>query len=134
MITTTRKTATRAGAAVGTAALLAVPVALLVPASAQADVERNGSCGDGRYELNVDREDGRFEVSGELDGVAPGSRWKVVMKHDGKRFASVTRTADNEGDLDVERMRPNTSGRDVFRFRASRVNGPASCSAVVTVR
>ena len=133
-MTPTKKTLTRAGVLVGSGALLAVPVALLVPGAAQADVERNGRCGDGRYELNVDREGGRFEVSGELDHVAPGSRWKIVMKQDGKTFASVTRRADNEGDVDVERMRPNTAGKDVFRFRASRVNGAASCSTAITVR
>jgi hypothetical protein len=133
-MTLTKKTLTRTAALAGSGALLAVPVVLLVPGAANADVERSGACGDGRYELNVDRENGRFEVSAELDHVAPGSKWRIVMKQDGKRYFADTRRADNEGDLDVERMRPNTSGKDVFAFRASRVNGAASCSAGLTVR
>jgi hypothetical protein len=103
------------------------------PASADTEVDRYGSCGGGRYEFSVDREDGGYEVSVDLDNIAAGSRWKVVMRHDGNRFFKRTITADNEGDLDVDRYRNNTSGQDGFKFRAARVDGPASCSRVITV-
>lgn len=130
MISFARTTALTAAGAV-----LAVPTAVLVasPASADTEVDRHGSCGGGRYEFSVDREDGGYEVSVDLDNIAAGSRWKVVMRHDGNRFFKRTITADNEGDLDVDRYRNNTSGQDRFKFRAARVDGSASCSRVITV-
>jgi len=126
-------TFTRLGAVIGTGALLAVPASALVAAPAHADVERHGACGGGSYELSVDREGVGFEVSADLDNVQAGSKWRVVLRHDGKRFFAKTLRADNEGDLDVERYRSNTKGKDRFAFRAARADGSASCSAGLTV-
>lgn len=114
-------------------ALLAAPAAVLVAAPAHADVERHGACGGGWYEFSIDREGNGFEVSVDLDRVKPGSKWKVVLHHDGKRFFNRTVRADYEGDLDVERYRGNTQGKDRFKFRVSRVNGSASCADKITV-
>ena len=125
---------TRTTAGLGAALALAVPTALVVAAPAHADVERRGACGAGSYELSVDREDGGYEASVDIDRVAPGSRWRVVMRHDGQRFYRNVLRADREGELDVDRQRGNTAGRDTFRFRAERLGGPASCSARISVR
>jgi len=119
--------------ALGTACALAVPTALAVATPANADVERHGSCGGGTYELSVDREDGGFEVSADVDRVEPGSRWRVVLRHDGNRFYRNVLRADHEGDLDVERFRTNTAGSDTFRFRAKRLGSTAGCGATITV-
>jgi hypothetical protein len=124
---------TRTSALIGAGTLVALPLTL-VAAPAQADVERHGACGNGRYELSVDREAGRWEVSVDIDGVRAGSKWKVVLRHDGDRFAKRTVRADREGDVDFERFHRNTAGSDTFKFRASRVNGATSCSGTVTVR
>jgi hypothetical protein len=125
---------TRTAAGLGTALALAVPTALVVAAPAHADTERRGACGAGTYELSVDREDGGYEVSVDIDRVAADSRWRVVMKHDGQRFYRNVLRADREGELDVDRQRANTSGRDTFTFRAKRLGQPVSCSARVSVR
>lgn len=122
----------RTTALIGTGVLLAVPAATLVAAPAHADAERHGSCGRGQYELSVDREGSGFEVSADLDNVKPGSRWTVVLRHDGNRIFKRTVRADAEGDLDVERWRADTAGLDTFKFRATRVNGSATCSARIT--
>ena len=127
-------TFTRLGALAGTTVLLAVPTAVLAPSPAHADVERHGACGGGSYEFSVDREGGGFEVSADVDNVQPGSKWRVVLRHDGKRLAKVVRTADREGDVEVERRARNTAGRDAFAFRAKRIGVAQSCSARVTVR
>jgi hypothetical protein len=118
----------------GAATLFAVPTVALTAVPAHADVERHGACGGGRYELSVDRERGGYEVSFDLDRVKPGSRWKVVLRHDGDRFVSKTFRADREGDIDVDRVRPNTRGADTFKVRATRVHGKASCTRTITVR
>jgi hypothetical protein len=127
----------RITAALAAGSLLAVPASLAAAPAAQADPgdrERNGVCGAGVYDFSVDREGSGFEVSADLDGLKPGSRWKVVLRHDGTKIASVTRRADREGDLDVERYRQNTAGADKFTMKAKRVGGSASCSASITFR
>lgn len=124
---------TRITALVGAGALLAVPATVLVSAPAHADVERQGICEGGSFEFTVDREGRGFEVSADLDRVQPGTTWKVVLRHDGKRILKRTLRADVEGDLDVERFSGNTAGKDNFKFRATQLNGSATCSATITV-
>ena len=123
----------RTTALVSAGALIAAP-AVLLAAPAHADVERKGACGGGSYEFSVDREgSSRYEVSLDLDRVKPGSKWKVVLHQDGNRYFKKVLQADREGDVDVERLRNNTSGNDTFAFKASRVKGKASCSNSITV-
>ncbi|CAB4719515.1 MAG: hypothetical protein F2667_02545 [Actinobacteria bacterium] len=124
---------TRTTAFVTAGALLAAPAALLIASPAQADTQRSGACGQGRYEFSVDREDRGFELSADLDFVEPGSSWKVVLRHEGKTILSRTVRADAEGDLDVEAYRQNTKGKDTFAFRATRVGTSTSCGAKITV-
>ncbi len=110
-------------------AMLAGPAAVLVASPASADVERTVTCGAGVGDLSVDREGRLNEVSLDIDNVAPGSRWKVVIRKDGKRLAKVVRAADREGDVDVDRVVRNTKGTDRFAFRATRIGSATSCSA-----
>lgn len=135
MSTPTRtSTLTRIGVLTGGAALVAAPLALVAAAPAQADVDRGGACGGGRYEFSIDRERGGFEVSADLDDVAPGSTWLVKLWHDGDRFAKRTLTADREGDVEIERFRTNSGGTDTFRFHAAKIGGSASCGKTIVVR
>lgn len=125
----------RITAALAAGSLLAAPVALVATApSAHADVQRHGKCGPGVYDFSVDREGAGFEVSADVDGLKPGSRWKIVLRHDGTKIASVTRRADREGDIDVERYARGSAGADTFKMKVKRVGGTASCSASITVR
>jgi hypothetical protein len=129
---------TRTVALTAAATLVAVPLTLAAVAPAHADVDRNGGCGAGRYELSVDRErragQQGFEVDAGLEGVAPYSRWTFVLRHDGDRFLTVTRAADDEGDVDVDAFRRNSAGTDRFSFRATQVGGSTSCGEIITVR
>jgi anti-sigma-K factor RskA len=118
-------TALVATAAAGTAVLTAAP--------ANADVERRGSCAGAVYELNVDRERGGFEVSGDLEGARAGSEWKVTVRHDGTVATSRVLRADHEGELDVETWRRNTGGTDTFTLSVKPVGGSA-CSLSVSLR
>lgn len=115
-------------------ALVAAPASLLVSAGpASADVDRTGACGPGRYELSVDREDGGYDVSVDLDRLAPGSKWRVVVRHEGRTVADVVRTAERDGDVDVERSVRGTRGTETFSFTAKRVGTRTSCGTTVTV-
>ncbi|MEO9325340.1 hypothetical protein ABFT23_17745 [Nocardioides sp. C4-1] len=124
----------RTTALTAAAALVAGPAAvLLAPSAAHADVDRSGRCGGGTYELSVDREDGGYEASVDLDRVKPGTTWRVVVRHEGRVIANVVRTADREGDVEVERFVRNTPGTETFRFTAKRVGTKVACGARVTV-
>ena len=118
--------------AAGVAAAAAAGSTVLVTAPAHADVERTGTCAGATYELNVDRERGGFEVDADLDNASPGSPWRVAIQHDGKVVTSKVRTADREGEIDVDTWRRNTAGSDTFRLTVTPAGG-AACSVKVTV-
>ena len=120
---------------------LSVPVVLMMTDSANAlsgriaddDTERTIACGRAQVELSVDKEAGGFEVDGDVDNAKPGSTWKVVLRHDGTQVLARTLKADAEGDLDVDTLRPNTAGSDVFTFRVKNLSTDAkACKVSVT--
>ena len=116
----------------GVAVAAAAGSTVLVTAPAHADTERTGTCAGATYELNVDRERGGFEVDADLDNAKPGSSWRVAIQHDGKVVTSKVRTADREGEIDVDTWRRNTAGSDTFRLTVTPAGGPG-CSVKVTV-
>lgn len=119
----------RRSIAVGlTATAAAAAVALGTAVPAHADIDRNGRYGAGSYEFSVDREGRGYEMSFDLDGVKPGSKWVVALRHEGKLVVRKTLTAhrddDGKGELDIERWVKNTAGKDTFsvRFREAGTN------------
>jgi hypothetical protein len=77
---------------------------------------------------------GKFEVEADIDDAPPGSRWRIVLRHDGKRFCNDVRRADGDGDIEVDRDRRNTPGKDVFKMRVNKVGTGGSCSLTITRR
>ncbi len=98
------------------------------------DNERTVRCGVARIELRVDRERGGFDVDGDVDDAKPGSRWKVVIRHDGEKVLSRTRTADAEGDVDVDTWRHNSAGNDTFKLRVKNLDTDKVCKVTITTR
>lgn len=131
LLTATRRPAVLT--ALAAVPLTLVPAALLTASPAAADVERADACGRGFLELNVDRERGGWEVDADLDA-ARGSRWTVTLSQNGSTYYRQTRTADREGEIDVDTLRRDTAGSDTFRATAAPVGGGASCSVVIRVR
>lgn len=125
------KTATRVTALAGITALVAAPLAFATIAPANADVDRNGACGTGFYEFSVDRERGGYDLDASIENVQPGSTWTFVVRQDGKRLTKVTRTADNEGEVDMDSFAKNTAGKDKFAFTA--MSGASKCGSTITV-
>ena len=124
------KNTTRIASLLGATALVATPLAFATMAPASADADRHGSCGTGVYEFSVDREGSGYEIDGSIDGVKPGSQWTFVVRHDGSRLTKVTRTADSEGEVDVDAYAKNTAGKDTFAFVAK--SGSVSCGTSIT--
>lgn len=125
------KTITRITALAGVTALVAAPLTFAAMAPASADVDRHGACGAGVYEFSVDKERAGYELDASVDGVKPGSTWTFVVRHDGKRLTKVTRTADNEGEVDLDARSSNTAGKDKFTFVVT--SGSTRCADSITV-
>lgn len=126
----------RTTAALATTALVAGPLAVLTasPASADAEKSRDFRVAGAKVDFDVEKDDGRFEVQVDIDDARPGSRWRVVLRHDGKRFFKDVRRADGEGDVEIERNRRNTAGKDVFKVRVKKVGGPAAKTRTIRMR
>lgn len=107
---------------------------LLTAGPAAADTERSVRCGGAVATLSVDREDGALEVDADVDRAAPGSRWRVVLRHEGRVVADRVLRADREGELDLDRVRPDTAGTDTLRLTVDRRGPAAPCSVVAVLR
>lgn len=132
----TRLSAAAAGAiALPASLLLAAPAANAADsARSSAEVDREGRYAGAHYEFSVDREGRGYEVSVDLDNAKRGSTWKIVLWHDGKRFVKTTRTADREGDVEVERFRPNTAGSDTFKVKITKAGSKKSVVRTIRFR
>jgi hypothetical protein len=111
------------------AAMLAGPV--VGPALANdSDVIRRGSCsGASDWKLKLSEEDGRIEVEFEVDQNVVGDAWRVRIRHgDDLVFAGRRTTRAPSGSFEVEILRPNRRGDDVFRARAVNVETGETCA------
>lgn len=115
-------------ATVGLTTAIAIPAAMLVASPAQAGIDRSGRCAGAEFELSVDRENGGFEVDADIDDARAGSKWRIALRHEGKVFTRVVRTADREGDISVERFRRNTAGADTFRLTVTQLSTGKVCT------
>lgn len=127
-MTTTRRIA----ATLSTAALIAAPMSVLTASPASA-ADREFRYAGAEVEYDVEKDDGRFEIEVDVDDAKPGSRWRVTLWHDGKRYYHRTRVARG-GEFEIERHRPNTRGKDVFKMRIKRVGGPAAQTRIIRRR
>jgi len=109
----------RTTAGLGAAALLASPITLLTATPANA-AEREFRYAGAKVEYEVDKDDGRFEVELDIDDAKRGTKWRVQLFQDGKRYFNRLRTAPGDGDIEVERSRRDTAGSDVFKLRLHR--------------
>ena len=104
-------------AAAGVAALLAAPMATAAPAAA---ADREFRYGGAEVDFEVDKDDGRFEVELDIDDAKRGTKWRIMLYQDGKRYYNKLHTAPRDGDIEIERNRPDTWGKDVFKLRLHR--------------
>lgn len=123
----------RATATVGAAALLAAPMTVMSAAPASA-ADREFRYAGADVEFDVEKDDGRFEIEVEIDDAKPRSKWVVVLRHDGKRFFKRTLRANREGEIEIEKKRRNTRGKDVFKLRVKKVGGPKAVTRTIKRR
>ena len=98
------------------------------------EVIRRGNCSGGSdWKYKVKRDDGRLEAEYEVDQNRSGDRWRVRLKHDGKRYFRGTRvTRGSSGSFDIERKVANHQGVDRFRARARNLRTDEVCRGRVS--
>jgi hypothetical protein len=111
-------------------AALATGAAVFVAAPAVADgpeKHASGRVGGGWFEISAEKERG-FEVDADLDNVAAGSTWKLVVRHDGDRISRQVLSAvrdDGRYEVDFRDVHArNTKGSDTFKVTIKRTDGP----------
>lgn len=117
----------RTTATLATAALLAAPVTMLGAAPAHADdweKEKEFRIAGAEADFSVEKDDGRFEIEVDIDDAKPGSKWRVVLWHDGRRYHKKVYRADGDGEIEIEKNRRNTRGKDVFKVKIKKIGGP----------
>jgi hypothetical protein len=112
-------------AAVAAAALVAAPLGMVAgPAYADGpSKKREFRVGGAEVDFTVEKDDGRFEVEVDIDDAKPGSKYRVVLTQDGKRFHKKVHRADSDGDIEIEKNRKNTKGRDKFKVKVKKIGG-----------
>jgi hypothetical protein len=121
----------RIAIATASAAALATGAAVLVAAPAVADgpeKHSSGRVGGGWFEISAEKERNGFDIDADLDNVAAGSTWKLVVRHDGQRISrqvlgSVPDDGRHEVDFRDVNAR-NTAGADTFKVTITRTDGP----------
>lgn len=88
------------------------------------DVIRRGGCsGNSTWKLKLSPQNGGTEVEFEVDQNRNGETWRVVLKRNGERFFSGTRTTQGpSGSFEVRRVVPQSSGDFVGRARNLRTD------------
>ena len=112
---------------------VAAPVGLVAGPAAADGPERTFTCGGAKVDFSIEKDDRRIEVDVDIDDAEPGSRWKVVLRHNGTKFHARTHRADDDGDVDFDRKRPDTRGKDAFVLRVKPA-GATACTARLSVR
>lgn len=123
----------RITATLGAATLLASPLTFMTAAPVMA-ADREFRYAGAEIEFDVEKDDGRFEVEVEVDDAKPGSKWRVILKHDGKRFHKKVHRADGDGEIEIDKDRPDTRGKDVFKLRIKKIGGPKAVTRTIRAR
>jgi hypothetical protein len=124
----------RLTATAATASLLALSTVAL-SASPAAAVENQKRCAGALVKLEVERDDGEHEVQADIDNGQRGERWRVKLFQNGNRFVNVVRTVrGDDNDIEIDRDRRNTAGRDTYALRAKNLRLDRGCTVRVSLR
>jgi hypothetical protein len=111
------------------ASFLAVPVALARGGHSGARSVRGACSQQSTSKLKVSRDDRRIEVEFQVDQNRNGVPWKVTLRRNGARVASLTaRTHARSGSFEIRRLIANGPGADRITARATRASGEV-CTA-----
>ena len=120
-------------AVLGTAAAASPGVAAPVSAG-EVEREKAGYCtGTSRWELNLEKEGGRIEVDLDIDTRRVDRKWRVRIVHNENLFVAATYRTDREGEIEIDKLRPNYAGTDKFRFKARDLVNGEICTGSLSI-
>ncbi len=98
---------------------------------ADGDSTAREMCDDKTTELSVEDDDGGLEVSFELQSVAPGESWSVVLVQGDTTLLEGERTTDEDAEIDVDAI-ADENGSDEFTATATPAAGGETCTTTLT--
>lgn len=101
------------------------------PAHADYERDREFRVGGAEVDFGVELDDRRYDVDVDIDDARPGSRWKVVIRHNGSKIHSQVHRADSDGEVDIDKTRSNTSGKDRFKVTVKPVGKKGKSRTIV---
>jgi hypothetical protein len=134
----------RNGKRLALAGLLAAAMVWAVPMAASAShgsgisqgkgVAARGACSMGAsWKLSLRLEDGgRLKAELEVEEVAPGSQWAIVMSDNGTQFFQGTKTANDNGHVRARAKTANQAGADTVMATATNQSNGEVCNAQAT--
>jgi hypothetical protein len=132
--TTARTRSLRRGAATLVASVMVAGSLALVGAAPAQAAEREFRYAGAEVEFEVDKDDGRFEVEVDIDDARPGEKFRIVVWQNGQRFHKKVHTADRDGEIEIDKTRRDTKGRDVFKLKIKKIGGPKAVTSVIRTR
>lgn len=99
--------------------------------AADGDSTARETCNDKTTELSVENDDGGLEVSFELQSVAPGEAWSVVLVQGDTTLLEGERTTDEDAEIDVDAI-ADENGSDEFTATATPAAGGETCTTTLT--
>jgi hypothetical protein len=100
----TRRTVRGVTVGLAVTALVAGLFAWAVPAEAVERQDRGACSAGARYELEVERENTRLDISFSIDDATPRERWRIRIVDGGEQLARFSRTTDSDGELSTDRF------------------------------
>ena len=114
-------------------ALLAIPGSPLLQAK-DGDIIRRGQCANGtKTKLEASPENGQIEVEYEIDDAAPGERWRIILRKNGKVILRTNARTNAFGEIEVRKLTANAAGRDRIEAVAKRAGGGTTCRLSINV-
>jgi hypothetical protein len=114
-------------------ALVIAAMAAAVPAGANDEMERRGSCSSGGdWRLRVEHRDANtLRVRFRIEDTPAGDVWELFLSDNGNRFFAGTKKADSNGEVRLSRLARDRAGTDRIKaYGYSRGTGE-TCSGSV---
>lgn len=85
--------------------------------------EHDEGYGEPAAELDVETAGRRLHVEAGVEDGQPGQQWRLEIRQNGQQRLTTTRTADEDGEVEVHKMLRNRPGKDTIELIATDEQG-----------
>lgn len=92
--------------------------------------EHGDSYGKPTAELEVEAAGRRLHVEAGVEDAQPGQQWRLEVRQNGQQRLAVTRTADEDGEVELHKALRNRPGKDTIELIATDEQGQTQTAEV----